>query len=159
MSPRGGGRGRDRRAVLARSLRVGSSSSSSLEEDEVREWLGASGRLGRPVAREVVERGREDGADVQLAREVDDVDRRGYLVPRVVVAVGGERHPFAPVPVGKGDGEVALKTLQALAPWDTDKIFAGHAENGCEEGKVLNKWPAKVSIGARANGGQSISFR
>ena len=75
------------------------------------ERFGAAGSLGGPVAREVVERSWEDGANVQLTREVDDVDRRGDFVARVVVAVGGERHAFAPVPVRKGDGEVALKTL------------------------------------------------
>ncbi len=80
-------------------------------EDEVRERFGPTGGLGRPVAREVVERGREDGTDVQLTREVDDVDRRGDLVARVIVAVGGERHPFAPVPFREGNGEVALKTF------------------------------------------------
>ncbi len=41
---------------------------------------------------------------------------------------------------------MALETFQALLPWNADKIFARHAENGSEEGKVLNKWPAKVSI-------------
>ena len=80
-------------------------------EDKVRERFGPAGGLGRSVAREVIERGWEYGADVQLAREVDDVDRSGDLVPWFVLPVRGERHPFAPVPVGKGDWEVALKTL------------------------------------------------
>lgn len=37
-------------------------------EDEVRERLGASGGLGRSVAREVVECGGEDGTYVELSR-------------------------------------------------------------------------------------------
>jgi hypothetical protein len=45
-------------------------------EDEVHERLGAAGGLERSVAREVVQRGREDGAYVELSREVDDVDGR-----------------------------------------------------------------------------------
>ena len=80
-------------------------------EDEVREGLGAARGLGRAVAREVVERGGEDGTDVELAREVDDVDRRGDLVTRVVVAVGRERHAFAAVPVRERRGEVRLQAL------------------------------------------------
>jgi hypothetical protein len=56
----------------------------------VREWLGAAGGLGRSVAREVVERGGEDGTYVELSREVNDVDGRGDLMPRVVVAIEPE---------------------------------------------------------------------
>lgn len=43
-------------------------------EDEVRERLGATGGLGRSVTREVVEGRGEDGAYVELSREVDNVD-------------------------------------------------------------------------------------
>jgi hypothetical protein len=56
----------------------------------VRERLGAAGGLGHIVAREVVECGGEDGAYVELSREVDDVDGRGDLMPRVVAAIGPE---------------------------------------------------------------------
>ena len=94
-------------------------------EDVVRERLGAARGLGRAVAREVVERGGEDGADVELASEVDDVDWRGDLVARVVVAVGSKGHAFAAVPVRERRGEVGLQTLQALSPRDGDKVLAG----------------------------------
>ena len=59
-------------------------------KDEVCERLGAAGGLGHVVAREVVERSGENGAYVELSREVDDVDGRGNLMPRVVVAIGRE---------------------------------------------------------------------
>ena len=96
------GRGAARARVLA---------ARSSFEDEVRERLGPGCGSGRPVAREVVECGWEDGADVQLTREIDDVDRRGDLVTRLVVALGGDQHAFAPVPFRKGGGEVNLETL------------------------------------------------
>jgi hypothetical protein len=56
----------------------------------VRERLGAAGGLGHVIAREVVERSGEDGAYVELSREIDDVDGRGDLMPRVIVAIGRE---------------------------------------------------------------------
>ena len=77
-------------------------------EDEVRERLGAAGSLGRSVACEVVERCREDGTYVELSREVDDVDGRWDLMPRVVVAIVRERHAFAAVPVRERRWEVGL---------------------------------------------------
>lgn len=141
-----GGRRRRRRRRGA-VLRV---AARQLEKDEVREGLGAAGGLGRAVPREVVERGGEDGADAELAREVDDVDRGGDLVARVVVAVGCERHALAAVPLCERRGEVALQPLQALAPWDADEVLAGEAEDRGEEGKVLHEWLAEVSVKVRA---------
>ena len=94
-------------------------------EDVVRERLGAARRLGRGVPREVVERGGQDGADVELAREVDDVDRRGDLVARLVGSVGCERHTFAAVPLSKRRGEVGLQAFQASSPWDANEVLAG----------------------------------
>ena len=124
-------------------------------EDEVREGLGAARGLGRAVACEVVERGGEDGADVEFAREVDDVDRRGDLVARVVVAVGRERHAFAAVPVRERRGEVRLQALEALSPRDADEVLAGQAEDRCEEREVLHKRPTEVSaVGQDGSGSQ-----
>ena len=77
-------------------------------EDEARKRFCASRGLRRSVTREIVKGGRKDGSDVELAREVDDVDRGGDLVARVVMAVGRKRHAFAPVPLGERRGEVAL---------------------------------------------------
>lgn len=91
----------------------------------MRERLGAGGGLGHVVAREVVERGGEDGAYVEFSGEVDDVDGRGDLAARVVVAIGRERHAFAAVPVRERRREVGLQTVQALFPWDADEVFAG----------------------------------
>lgn len=91
----------------------------------MREWLGAAGGLRRSIASEVVECGWEDGADVELSCEVDDVDRRGDLVARIVVAVGPKGHAFAAVPLGERGGEVGLQTLQALSPRDADEVLAG----------------------------------
>jgi hypothetical protein len=51
-------------------------------EDEVRERLGAAGILERPVVREVVECGGEDGAYIELSRKVDDVDGEGISCRR-----------------------------------------------------------------------------
>ncbi len=56
----------------------------------MRERLGATGGPGRTVAREVVEGRREDRADIKLSREVDNVDGRGDLMTRVVVAIRAE---------------------------------------------------------------------
>jgi hypothetical protein len=74
----------------------------------VRERLGAAGDLGQIEAREVVERGGEDGAYVELSREVDDMDGRGDLMPRVVAAIGQETYAFAAVPVRERYREVGL---------------------------------------------------
>ena len=93
-------------------------------EYEVGERFGARRGLRRSVSREVVKRGWEDGAYVEFAREVDDVDRGGDLVARVVVAVGGERHAFAAVPLDERRGEVALQAFQALSARDGYEVFA-----------------------------------
>ena len=117
----------------------------------MRERLGAARGLGRAVAREVVERGGEDGADVELAREVDDVNRRGDLVARVVVTVGPEGHALAAVPVRERRGEVGLQTLQALSPRDADEVLAGQTEDRGEKREVLHKRLAEVSAGGPQN--------
>lgn len=74
----------------------------------MRERLGAAGDLGQIEAREIVERGGENGAYVELSREVDDVDGRGDLMPRVVAAIGQETHAFAAVPVRERCWEIGL---------------------------------------------------
>lgn len=114
----------------------------------MRERLGAARDPGRSVAREVVERGREDGADVELSRKVDDVYRRGDLVARVVVAVGREGHALAAVPFRERRGEVGLQALQALSSRDADKVLAGETEDRCEEREVLHERLAEVSASA-----------
>jgi len=111
----GGGDGRGHGAVLT----------TGDLEDNVRERLGAARGLGRSVASKVVERGGEDGADVELPCEVDDMYRRGDLVARVVVAVGREGRAFAAVPLRERRGEVGLQALQALSPRDADEVLAG----------------------------------
>lgn len=42
----------------------------------MREQLGATGGLERSVAREVIEREREDGVYIELSHGVDDVDEQ-----------------------------------------------------------------------------------
>ena len=81
-------RGRGRGVV--RPFRGGAILAAGDLEYEVGERFGAGRCPRRPVSREVVKRGWEDGAYVELAREVDDVDRGGDLVARVVAAVRGE---------------------------------------------------------------------
>jgi hypothetical protein len=72
------------------------------------ERLRAAGDPGRTVAREIVERGGENGTYVKLSGEVDDVDGRGDLVARIVVAIEPERHTFAAIPVRESGWEVGL---------------------------------------------------